>query len=349
MLFFILIGCSNPDNHTGEETVPAINGVPYEKVATNLKEPWEIVMHGNQFFISERKGSIVEIVDGKLNRLPVNLEKDLSNQPEAGLLGIAFPSDFSDTAYSYYSYMDDNEYYQRVVEMKRMDEEWVESKVLIDHIPGGQYHQGGRIEIGPDEKIYITTGDATVPALSQDISSLAGKILRMNVDGSIPSDNPFPNSFVYSYGHRNPQGLGWDPDGNLYATEHGQNAHDEINLIEKGKNFGWSVIQGDETNENMETPLVHSGENTWAPSGMTYFDGKFYFASLRGEGIRQFDPSTKDVKLVLSDVGRVRDVLATDDGLYAVTNNTDGRGNPAEDDDQLLFIPKDVLKEFPAE
>lgn len=115
----------------------------------------------------------------------------------------------------------------------------------------------------------------------------------MNLDGSVPSDNPFPNSYIYSYGHRNPQGLAWDSDGNLFATEHGQTALDEINQIEKGHNYGWPVIEGDETSEGMETPIVHSGEDTWAPSGMSYLDELFYFASLRGEGIRQFDPNTK--------------------------------------------------------
>lgn len=347
MLCFV-IGCSNPDD-SFNQTEPTENDLTYEVVATNLQEPWEIEMPDNQFFISERNGFIVEIVDGDMRRVPVTLEKSLSNQPEAGLLGIAIPSEYSDSAYAYYSYADDHSYYQRVVEIKRTEDQWEESKVLLDEIPGGQYHQGGRIQIGPDGKLYITTGDASDPELAQDISSLAGKILRMNLDGSIPSDNPFSNSYIYSYGHRNPQGLAWDTDGNLYATEHGQIAHDEINQIEKGNNYGWPVIEGDEASEGMETPIVHSEDNTWAPSGMSYLDGTFYFASLRGEGIRQFDPNTNQVKLVFSDVGRVRDVLATDKGLYAITNNTDGRGNPAEDDDKLLFIPLDMLNELPSE
>lgn len=346
IMLCILIGCSNPDV---QQTKPTENNLTYEVVMTNLQEPWEIEMQNNQFFISERNGFIVEIADGDMRRIPVALEKTLSNQPEAGLLGIAIPSENGDRAYAYYSYADDEVYYQRVVEIKRTKDQWEESKVLLDQIPGGQYHQGGRIQIGPDDKLYITTGDASIPELAQDVASLAGKILRMNLDGSVPSDNPFPNSYIYSYGHRNPQGLAWDSDGNLFATEHGQTALDEINQIEKGHNYGWPVIEGDETSEGMETPIVHSGEDTWAPSGMSYLDETFYFASLRGEGIRQFDPDTKQVKLVFSDVGRVRDVLATDKGFYAITNNTDGRGTPAEDDDKLLFIPRDMLKELPSE
>ncbi|WP_084710594.1 PQQ-dependent sugar dehydrogenase [Ornithinibacillus californiensis] len=323
-----------------------VNQADYDVIATKLIEPWEIEEVGESIFISERNGSIVEIKNNNITRLPVLLDKDLSSQPEAGLLGLAFPHNFSNLAYAYYSYVENNEFYQRVVEIMRTEERWEESGVLIDRIPGGQFHQGGRIEIGPDQKLYITTGDATIPELAQDPTSLAGKIIRMNLDATVPADNPFPNSYVYSLGHRNPQGLAWDDDGNLYATEHGPSAHDEINLIKVGKNYGWPIIIGDETKEGMETPVVHSQENTWAPSGMTYIDGGFYFASLRGEGIRLFNPNSKEVTLIFSDVGRIRDVLATEDGLYAITNNTDGRGNPSEGDDRLLFIPRAVLQEL---
>jgi glucose/arabinose dehydrogenase len=329
-----------------EPTKLVINQADYDVIATKLMEPWEIEKVGESIFISERNGSIVEIKNNNITRLPVLLDKDLSSQPEAGLLGLAFPPNFSNLAYAYYSYVENNEFYQRVVEITRTEERWEESDVLIDRIPGGQFHQGGRIEIGPDQKLYITTGDATLPELAQDPTSLAGKILRMNLDGTVPADNPFPNSYVYSIGHRNPQGLAWDDVGNLYATEHGPSAHDEINLIIAGNNYGWPIIIGDETKEGMETPVVHSQANTWAPSGMTYVDGGFYFASLRGEGIRLFNPKSKEVTLIFSDVGRIRDVLATEDGLYAITNNTDGRGNPSEDDDRLLFIPRATLQEL---
>ncbi|WP_236686951.1 PQQ-dependent sugar dehydrogenase [Ornithinibacillus contaminans] len=350
LLIFFLVSCSEENQDTTNSASPTLNqnqsDLAYETIATNLQEPWEIVKQGDRIVISERDGHIVEVLNGETSRSQVMLEKDLSNQSEAGLLGIAFPPNFTDTAYAYYSYMEEENYYQRVIEIKKSGDFWKETNVLLDKIPGGQFHQGGRIEIGPDQALYITTGDATNPDLSQDISSLAGKILRMNLDGTIPKDNPFENSYVYSYGHRNPQGLAWDTEGNLYATEHGNQAHDEINRIKMGKNYGWPIIEGEETGEEMESPIVHSGESTWAPSGLAYLDEKFYFASLRGEGVRVFDPEVSEQKLLISNLGRVRDVLATTDGIYVITNNTDGRGNPTEMDDRLIFIPLDQLKEL---
>ncbi|MBP2079382.1 glucose/arabinose dehydrogenase [Oceanobacillus polygoni] len=269
------------------------------------------------------------------------MEKEISEEAEAGLLGIVIPEDFSDTneAYAYYSYQEEGETYQRVVSIEEQDDNWVETAVLLDEIPGGSFHHGGRMEIGPDDKLYVTTGDASIPELAQDRDSLAGNILRLNLDGTIPEDNPIENSYVFSYGHRNPQGLAWSPEGELFATEHGNQAHDEVNQILPGANYGWPVIEGDETEDGMEVPLIHSGDETWAPSGIDHYEGNFYFASLRGEGLRKFDPVNETEELIIYDVGRVRDVLAAENGLYMITNNTDGRGDPTEDDDRLLFIP----------
>ncbi|GAB3791104.1 PQQ-dependent sugar dehydrogenase [Virgibacillus kimchii] len=308
-------------------------------IADNLDEPWEIQLYEDAFYVSERTGSIVTIQEDEENRKPV--DQNLSNHPEAGLLGMVLPDAFSETsiALAYYSYEEDGNYFQRVVTVEEMEQAWVEREVLLDDIPGGEVHQGGRIAIGPDEMLYITTGDAAEPELAQDPDSLAGKILRMELDGSIPDDNPFDDSYVYSYGHRNAQGLAWTPDGELYATEHGAEALDEINRINKGNNYGWPRIEGDEEEEGMETPVIHSGDDTWAPSGMAYVHDHFYFAALRGESVRQFDPVEETVEVIVSDVGRVRDVLAAENGIYFITNNTDGRGNPEEEDDRLIFEP----------
>jgi glucose/arabinose dehydrogenase len=219
--------------------------------------------------------------------------------------------------------------------MEQTGNEWVEKEELISNIPGAKLHNGGRLKIGPDGKLYVTTGDALNPDIAQDRSSLGGKILRMNLDGSIPHDNPFPQSYVYSYGHRNPQGLAWDEQGTLYSSEHGQIAHDEINKIEPGQNYGWPVIQGDETAEGMMRPLFHSGNDTWAPSGMSYHQGKLYVATLAGSRIMAFDLQKMTQETIFNNGGRMRDTFIENNHLYFISNNRDGRGIPAKNDDRL--------------
>jgi Glucose/sorbosone dehydrogenases len=162
----------------------------------------------------------------------------------------------------------------------------------------------------------------------------------MNPDGSIPDDNPFHDSYVYSYGHRNPQGLAWLPDGTMYASEHGNRAHDEINVIEAGLNYGWPVIEGAEQREGFVSPLFTSGKNaTWAPSGLAHADGKLYAAALRGSAVLEFDPAAGKQRTVITGYGRIRDVRIEGGYLYFITNNTDGRGDPQRNDDKLYRVP----------
>ncbi|MFZ3580121.1 PQQ-dependent sugar dehydrogenase, partial [Virgibacillus sp. DJP39] len=324
-LLFLLVGCSE---ETVDKQTPPNSNAEFSVIAKNLNEPWEIQLINETFYISERTEAIVTVENGDQTRKTVNFDQEISNQAEAGLLGIAINE--PKEAFAYYSYQENGEYFQRVIRMRETKNSWQEIEILLDKIPGGKYHQGGRIAIGPDDKLYITTGDATVENNAQDLDSLSGKILRMNMDGSIPKENPFDDSYIYSYGHRNPQGLAWNDDGILYATEHGSNAYDEINRIVKGGNYGWPDIRGDETKAEMIAPVAHSGETTWAPSGMDYLEGEFYYASLRGQGVRKFNPENLEVKLIINEFGRVRDVLAADNGIYFITNNTDGRGEPAK-------------------
>ena len=211
------------------------------------------------------------------------------------------------------------------------------------------------LKIGPDQKLYITTGDAGNSALAQDPTSTAGKILRIELDGRIPKDNPIINSPVYSLGHRNPQGLAWNSENVLYASEHGQSAHDEINIIQPGANYGWPLVQGNEdsTEVMIQKPLIHSGEDTWAPSGIAFvnqgpWQGKLLVATLRGQQLLAISLNgngtvVKNVESWLrNEYGRLREVIQGKDGsIYLTTSNRDGRGNPDITDDKIIrLIPK---------
>ncbi|MEX6217727.1 PQQ-dependent sugar dehydrogenase [Mammaliicoccus sciuri] len=322
------------DNQDRKET----KGI--ETVAQGLDTPWSIARSNDVFYLSERPGKIIKIDGNKKTEQQVDLDKEVSTAAEAGLLGFVLAPDFKDSqeAYAYYTY-EDNGQFNRIVKLKLENDTWKEEEVLIDKIPSGQYHHGGRLKIGPDDKLYATTGDASDEQNAQDKDTLGGKILRINLDGSKPKDNPMSNSYVYSYGHRNLQGIVWTPDGQMYASEHGNQANDEINEIKEGHNYGWPVIEGNEENNNMETPIFTSGsDDTWAPSGIAFKDGIIYSAALRGEGIMKFDVEKDEMKKVATKYGRIRDVYIVNDDLYFVSNNTDGRGNPSQNDDKMYKV-----------
>ncbi|MDU5509627.1 PQQ-dependent sugar dehydrogenase [Enterococcus gilvus] len=343
MLFVALSGCGNEDSATVSELsgTKESDGQEAEVIAENLAIPWSIERHNETFYISERGGTIAKISDGEVERQSVSLERPLSSASEAGLLGFVLYPDFSESqkGIAYYTYEDNGNRLNRIVELTLANDEWQETAVLLDGIPSGSTHHGGRIKIGPDKKIYATTGDASQPDLAQDRDSLAGKILRLNFDGSIPDDNPFSNSYVYSYGHRNAQGLTWSSDETMYASEHGASANDEINRIREGRNYGWPDIEGSEERDGMESPLFTSGNSqTWAPSGMAYKDEALYVAGLRGTAILRFDLDSEEEKQVVNGFGRIRDVFIDGNTLYFVTNNRDGRGSPDNQDDRLVKV-----------
>jgi glucose/arabinose dehydrogenase len=355
-MLMVLAGCNGAGDET--ETVDEEQVKPQEQeavvqvgnlevIAENLEVPWSINKLGDTFYLSERPGTIVKVEDGSVNRQRVSLKKGLSQAAEAGLLGFVLAPDFEQTnkAFAYYTYENGTGQFNRIVELTLKNDEWAEGRLLLDKIPSGRFHHGGRLKIGPDSMLYATAGDAaTNPEIAQDLESLGGKILRLNLDGSVPADNPFGNSYVYSYGHRNPQGLAWSQDGIMYASEHGPSAHDEINVIVSGKNYGWPEITGDDTKQGMETPLFQSGDNTWAPSGMAAYNGRLYVATLRGNAVREFDPAAKTTREIITDVGRVRDVLVHGDYMYFISNNTDGRGTPAAHDDKLYRVKIEELQ-----
>lgn len=340
-----------------KEKVVTSTEIPYdtEVIAQNLIIPWAIaITNEDKLYVTERSGTIRVIEEGE--RLPeplITFGPPFASQGEGGLMGIALDPNFSQNHFIYvmHTYREDNQIFNRVVRLVEQNNRASVDKTLIDKIPGGQIHNGGRIKIGPDQKLYITTGDAGRAELAQDLTSTAGKILRIELDGSIPEDNPFVNSPVYSYGHRNPQGLTWN-NGILYASEHGQTAHDEINIIQPGGNYGWPLVQGDEDYAGLEIqkPLIHSGEVTWAPSGIAFiyqgpWKGKLLVANLRGERLlvitlNENGTEVENVEPWLeNEYGRLREVIERQDGsIYITTSNRDGRGNPDTTDDKIIRL-----------
>lgn len=311
-----------------------------EIIAENLQIPWEIAfLPDGSMLVTERPGNLLKI--GKDSKLIQKIE-GVAHVGEGGLQGMALHPSFGQNnwIYLYFTTQTDSGLTNRIERYRLVNDQLSDKTIILGGIPGAQFHDGGRIEFGPDGLLYVTTGDAGNKASAQDINSSSGKILKINDDGS--------NLEVYSYGHRNPQGLAWDEQGRLWITEHGpsgiESGYDEVNLIVQGGNYGWPEIQGDQTREGMIAPVVQSGANdTWAPAGMVFFDGSFFFAGLRGETLYEAKLSSNDTLTLVShfrkEYGRLRAVvLGPDNYLYLTTSNTDGRGTEQVGDDKIIRI-----------
>ena len=320
-----------------------------EVVVSHLEIPWALdFAPDGRLFFTERPGRI-QVLDPGASQPRLVGRLAVAHEGEGGLLGVALDRDFSRNGrlYAYYTYRQGERLWNRVVRLIGEEGRILTEETVIDRIPGAPIHNGGRIKVGPDGRLYITTGDAANPPLAQDLTSLAGKILRINPDGSIPGDNPFAGSPVYSLGHRNPQGLAWHPSSQaLFVTEHGPIGHDEVNLVQPGKNYGWPHVAGSAGGARFLDPILESGQGTWAPSGAATYHGDLFFAALRGQHLHrivlsppEFTRISSEERLFPSVYGRLRDVVVGPDGLlYLATNNRDGRGSPAPDDDKILRL-----------
>lgn len=335
-------------------------------VAAGLRAPWAMdLAPDGRLFVTERAGRIRLVQLGQGGGLRpdpwATVPASTSGDGEKGLLGIALDPDFvrNGFVYIYYSYAAPSGTRNKLVRMRDASDRGVEETVLLDGIPGANNHDGGRVKFGPDGNLYVTTGDAENGANAQNAGSLAGKVLRLNKDGSIPSDNPTAGSAVFSLGHRNVQGIAWHPDtGALYETEHGPSdpfpncCFDEVNLIVGGGNYGWPTVRGGAGDQRFRDPLLDSGRvETWAPSGAAFatrpgpLRGSLLFAALRGQHVHRvvFGPDGRSVlfqeKLLTNRYGRLRDVFEIASGEFLVlTSNRDGRGQPAADDDRVLLV-----------
>jgi glucose/arabinose dehydrogenase len=348
-------------------TVPSMMGsVDYavEVFVSDLQIPWSIVFTSpTRVLVTERAGDVRLIENGVVRKEPM-ISFAVSTQSEEGLMGLTLDPEYASNKYVYvsYAYETPTGSADRVVRLVDEGSQLRVDKTLIEGIPAAQFHAGSRIKFGPDDKLYITTGDATKKELAQNTNSLAGKILRINRDGSIPSDNPFAGSAVWSYGHRNPQGIAWHPTAKtLWETEHGPSGNDgpgggdEVNVIVKGGNYGWSVVSHGKHRDGMIDPLIVYTPAI-APGSGSFYTGDVFpqlknsllYGGLRGEGIYRAAISNDGTKVLLHDklngiaVGRVRDVITGPDGyIYFSTSNRDGRGKVQTGDDKIYrLVPK---------
>ena len=377
LLFFgflvLAIGCGQPPKGLAEEEILTAHSFAtdekdtkyrVETAAGGLEIPWAFAFlpNGNLLF-TERPGRVRIIENGKLRAENVFRVPDVEPSGESGLMDVSIHPKFGDNNFVYlaYAYKTDGKYV-KVVRYKYDGKTLLEPKIIVENIPAAPNHAGTRARFGPDGKLYVTTGDATDWDLAQQLNSLAGKTLRVNDDGTVPSDNPFVNQKdarpeIWSYGHRNAQGLAWSAEGLMFQTEHGPSyfegkggGADEMNYVERGKNYGWAEIYGAKTGAGMVSPLLEYSPACAPASGMVYsgkafpeFKGNFFFGCLRSERIIRValvgSAAAGQENLLTEKFGRIREVGESPEGfIYFSTSNRDGRGNAAETDDRILRI-----------
>jgi aldose sugar dehydrogenase len=361
-----MAGCGEKKSPPKEQQISSKNAeYKIEPFVSNLEVPWSIVFTSpTRILVNERPGRLRVIENGKLAEKPLREFPETSNNSEEGLMGLCLDPDYAANKYIYlsYAYERDGDLLVRVMRFKDNGNILSEDKNIFDNLPAERYHAGCRLRFGPDKMLYITTGDAGDRQFAQDINKLHGKILRINADGTIPSDNPFPNSPVWSYGHRNPQGIDWYGNSNImWSTEHGPSGFDgpgggdEVNVIERGKNYGWPIVSHTDNKDGFVTPLLVFTPAEAPASGMFYksgtlpeFKNTFLFGCLKGQGIMKvtvdpYDPTKQlSFEKIATTYGRIRDITEGPDGyIYFSSSNKDGRGSPKDGDDKIYrIIPK---------
>jgi glucose/arabinose dehydrogenase len=369
LIFFL--SCSQPQpggvrEEQSSNTREAAAAASYrvETVVGNLQVPWSIVFTPDRrMLFTERPGRVRVFESGRLRPEPLAVIPDVESSSESGLMGLTLHPRFAENRFLYLAYAYNQDGVKvRVVRYREASGGLADHKLIIEGIPAAQYHAGTRLRFGPDGKLYVTTGDAAQRELAQRMDSLAGKTLRLNDDGTVPQDNPFINQAgarpeIWSYGHRNSQGLDWQPGTNLmFQTEHGPSGFDgpgggdEVNIVERGKNYGWPLAHHRETRAGTEAPLLEYTPAVAPASGVFYrgaalsrFSNNFFFGALRGEALIRVVLDGRRVvsqeRMFEGKYGRIRDVAEGPDGaIYFSTSNRDGRGSPTSDDDRIMRL-----------